>query len=276
MQTLEGLQKDESPTTETQQTETQETETTPSFAELLNDVDPPPERAEPSTETDTGKAAEKPSNAKPLKALSDLAERLEVKPESLYAIEIPMSDGTTMPLGKLKDAAAAARDLETDRFKFEESRSQRESDLLRAQSELQELVAALPKTALKPEILEVLRTRHENTLKRERSRTLEAIPEWQDETRREQDVSGMVEWLKSYGFPENYLASVYDHRAVRFIRDNWQRAMRVQKAMEQLERQRSRTPSKGSAQGKSPAPNKSNGKAKPSNTESKYAALLDQ
>lgn len=188
-----------------------------------------------------------------------------------------MADGKTMSIGKLKDLATASGDLETERFKFEEQRSQRESELIRAQQELQTILSALPKTALKPEILEQARARHESTLTRERARTLEVIPEWRDNDRRTQDLAGMVEWLKGYGFPASYLQSVYDHRTVRFIRDNWLRAERVRKALEQVEKHKPSTPAKGKPNGRAPAkPAAARSQPQPSSsTEARYAGLLD-
>lgn len=204
------------------------------LAELFADESPAPqERREP--ERAEGKAGESQEKAKPLKALKDLAERLELAPEALYAIEVPMSDGKTMSLGQLKDAAAKQGDFTVRELAFEEQRTRQEGELLRAQGELRELIAALPQSAIKPETLELIRQKHEANLKRERTKTLEVIPEWSDETKRTEEIGGIVEHLKDYGFPANYLQSVYDHRTLKYIRDNYLREQRIRKALEQVQ-----------------------------------------
>lgn len=200
-----------------------------------------------------GKPVERQPKGKP-KGLKDLAERLELKPEDLYALEIPTADGKTKTLGQLKDAAAKEGDLSVRELAFEESRSRQEGELLRAQSELRELVAALPKTAVKPEVLETIRQKHEAVLKRERARTLEVIPEWQDEAKRTEEIAGIVEHLKGYGFPANYLQSVFDHRTLKYIRENWQREQRIRKALEQVEAMKPKTPAKSKPHGAAPKP----------------------
>lgn len=222
------------------------------LADLFREGEPSQEGD--ASETDAnGKPAERQKKGKP-KGLKDLAERLELKPEDLYALEIPMSDGKSRTLGQLKDLAAKEGDLSVRELAFEETRSRRESDLMRAQSELRELVAALPKSAVKPEVLEAIRTKHEAVLKRERAQTLEVIPEWNDEAKRTEEIAGIVEHLKGYGFPANYLQSVFDHRTIRYIRDNWRREVRIQKALEQVEAVRPKPTPKSTPNGAAKKP----------------------
>jgi len=169
----------------------------------------------------------------------------------LYAVDVPMSDGKSMKLGALKDAAAKQAEFSVRELAFEESRVQRESDLVRSLAELRELVATLPPNAVKPEVLEAVRRKHEANVKAERARTLEVIPEWADEGKRTEDIAGMVEHLAGYGFPSNFLESLVDHRAIRYVRENYLREQRVKRALEQVSHVRS----------SSAAPSKSNGKA---------------
>lgn len=181
-------------------------------------------QAKPGESTPKGKG-------KP-KTLNDAAERLGVDVKDLYDLEIPSSkQGEKFTLGQLKDHLAEREDFTVSQLKLDEDRARMESGFMRAQQELQELLAALPKTAVKPEILEKIRTRHEATLTSERAKTLEAIPEWRDQTRREADFVLMIEHLKGFGFHANYLKSVYDHRTLKFVRDAALRKQRLDKAL---------------------------------------------
>ena len=102
---------------------------------------------------------------------------------------------------------------------------------MQAQEELRELMAALPEKAIKPEVLQKVRDKHEAQMQLERGRTLEVIPEWQDQETRTADMEGMADHLKQYGYPVNHLERVADHRQIKYIRDNWHREQRIRKAL---------------------------------------------
>lgn len=234
-----------------EQTETPEPELK-NLADLLAAEEKPEESGSPETGTEEGKPGESPEKGKP-KTLKALAETLKLEDKDLYAIEVPMAkDGETRTLGELKDLAAKQDQFTLRELEFEEERQRKEGELIRSQNELRELMASLPEGAVKPEVLEKVRAKHEATLKLERERTLEAIPEWKDEEKRTEDIKGMVEHLKSYGFPESYLKTVFNHRTMKYIRDNWLREQRIRKALEQV---KSATPGKtstGKPAGKAP------------------------
>jgi hypothetical protein len=65
----------------------------------------------------------------------------------------------------------------------------------------------------------------------ERRMTLEHIPEWRDEKRAGEDLQGMIGFLGEYGFDETFIASVHDHRAIKFIRDMYLRDKRIKQAL---------------------------------------------
>lgn len=205
----------------------------------------------PETAPDEGKPDESPEKGKP-KSLKALAETLELEDKDLYAIEVPMANGETRTLGQLKDLVAQQDQFALRELEWEEERHRKESELIRAQDELRELISALPQNAVKPEVLEKIRQKHEATLKIEREKTLEAIPEWKDENRRTEDIRGMVEHLKGYGFPETYIQSVFNHRTMKYIRDNWQREQRIRKALEAVKTGKPPTTATAKPSGKSP------------------------
>lgn len=220
------------------------------LADLLS-AEEKPETAPPETGNEGKPAGDSPEKGKPTD-LKSLAERLATKPEDLYAIKVPMPNGESRTLGELKDLAAKQDEFTLRELEFEEERQRKEGELIRAQDELREMLAALPKEAIKPEMLDKIRQKHEATLKLEREKTLDVIPEWRDEDRRTEDVRGMIEHLKGYGFPENYLTNVVSHRMLRYIRDNWLREQRIRKALEAVKTGKPPATTTGKASGKPP------------------------
>ena len=174
------------------------------------------------------------NNAKPTK-FNDLAGTLGVELDDLYKLEISQAeDGTPVTVENLKDFYAKQEDSTLREIEFEERRTRQESELLQAQEELRELMAALPENAIKPEVLQKVRAKHDAQVQLERRRTLEVIPDWQDEKTRTADIEGMAEHLQQYGYPVDHLERVADHRQIKYIRDNWQREQRIRKALEKV------------------------------------------
>jgi hypothetical protein len=248
-----------------------ESEGRQTLADLLRE--PPPESQEP--EKAEGAAPEKASKATPPKGLADLAERLGVKPDAVYQVEVPIAEGESLSIGKLKDAYQEHGKLTERELRFEETRLQREGELLRASQELRDLVAMLPTESLKPEVMQKIRERQAVTLRRERELTLEAIPEWRDEAARVDEIAGMVEHLKGYGFPANYLEHVADHRTLRYIRENWRREQRVKRALDGV--QKAPPPATAASRPAGPArpPGASRSNRKSSTQRERLQALLD-
>jgi hypothetical protein len=183
-----------------------------------------------------GKAAEKPDGEKPPekvkpKDLNALAETLGIEVKDLYDMEIPSDKLKGMTLGKLKDHMAEREKFTVESLKFAEDKAAKETGFLRAEQELQTLIATMPKELLKPEMIAAAKTKHEAVVKAERQKTIEIIPEWQDPVIREKELGAMATHMQAYGFPENYLMSIIDSRTMRYIRDNWQRKVRIDKAL---------------------------------------------
>lgn len=190
-------------------------------------------------ESQEGDADESPAEAKPQegkpkgkpKALKDLAERLELQPEDLYAIEVPMADGKTLSLGKLKDAAAKQDDLTVRELALAEKAAKQEAEWTRSQTEFAELLSQLDPKAITPQVREKVRAKVEASHKRERELVLQSIPEWQDATVREAELGAMVDYLKDFGLPESFLTSTMHHKLFRMVRDATLRKQRFDKAL---------------------------------------------
>lgn len=172
------------------------------------------------------------SNAS-LDSVEGVLKRLGLKdPKEFYSIKVPMPNGAEpLTIGELKDRVGELVDLETRELQFDERRRSGESEMLRAQQEMREIMALLPKNQLSPELVEKIRRRHEATQMKERELTLQHIPDWQNETRRMDDIKGMIQMLSDYGFDDSFITTVVDHRALKFIRDAHLTQKRIRAAL---------------------------------------------
>jgi hypothetical protein len=194
-------------------------------------------------ESHEGEAGESQQNAEPKagkpkgkpKALKDLAETLSLEDKDLYAIEVPMADGKTLSIGALKDAAAKSDDLSVRELAFAERVTKQEAEWTRSQQEFAELMSQLDPKAIKPEVTAKVREKIAASQKRERALVLQTIPEWQNETVRDADLVGMVEYLKDFGIHESYLTATMNHKLFRLVRDGYLRKQRIDKALAQVE-----------------------------------------
>lgn len=210
------------------------------------------EPAEKTPEGDKG-AASGDANKKAMpKMFNDLAEATGIKLDDLYALKVSTKDGESVTIEELKSLQGTQDALEIRELEFEESRVAKEGDLRQAQSELAEIVAALPNGTLNPAVLEKLRAKNSARQQVEQSRTMEAIPTWSDETARIKDMTGMVSHLERFGLPQNYLASVTDHRMLVFIRESFLREQRINKALERVRAGKPNPTTKTPATGKAP------------------------
>lgn len=194
------------------------------------DLDEMPEGEE---RAEDGKPKDKGQKAKP-KTIAEAAERLGLKLEELYGLEVAIADGTDaekFTVGALKDAMKERTDHKLEQIRWGEERAQQEGELLRSRNELTELMALLPANALKPEVIAKVREKHDATLKLERERIFQVIPEWKDEAKRNIDLDAMREHLERSGFPKGYLNNVSDHKTFRYIRENMLREQRITQAL---------------------------------------------
>lgn len=173
--------------------------------------------------------------SKPPETMEVLSKRLGFKPEQIYSVKIPLADGAEpLTIGQLKDRVGELVDLETRETQFDQRRVRMEGELLRSQAEIRDLLSMIPKEHIKPEVVNKIRQRHEANMAFERRQTLEHIPEWRDEKRAGEDLQGMTDFLGEYGFDETFIASVHDHRALKFIRDMYLRDKRIKNALSKV------------------------------------------
>ncbi len=231
-----------------------ETLPTKSKSEQLADLlrDPP---ADSQSEGSDDRGEDGGSRKSKPKKFNDLAELSGVDEAELYKLEIASAaDGSPVTVEQLKDHYAKRSDFSVAQLKWEEERSQQNGELVRGNAELRELLAALPRDKITPEVLEKVRGKVEANIQRERKRTLKVIPEWRDEAKMTEELAGMAEFLGRYGYPPDYLKTVHDHRALNMMRDAWAREKRVRAALEAVEKvDTTQTPAKSRASGKAPS-----------------------
>lgn len=190
-------------------------------------------------------------------SIDSLMKRLKVKPEQVYAIKVPMPNGAEpLTIGELKDRVGELVDFETREAQFDQRRVKTEGEILRAQQEVREIMQLLPKEII-PQVqplLEKVRKRHDATMTRERELTLEHIPSWSDEKVRKEEIDGMIEMLSDYGFDETFITTVVDHRALKFIRDQYITNKKIKAALAKVTVPNKRGSKKPSGKsGKAPA-----------------------
>lgn len=230
------------------------------LAELLEGKTDTGDQGEPG---DTGKPPEgEDQDDGKLDTLDAIANKLGVEVSSLYDIEIaqPGDGEDRVTIGELADIAKDRGQLELDRLEFDDARQKGEADLMRAQQEVNEIVQLLPKSAIKPELLDAVARKMQATQDRERGLTLKAIPDWKNEETETAERKEISEHLAKYGYPANYLENVHDHRQLKYMRDNWQRARNMERAVEALRTQRKEGHKPGSRNkpGKKPGDNARN------------------
>lgn len=189
-----------------------------------------------------GDAGESPSEAEPQagkpkgkpKAFSELAERLELAPEDLYAVELTTGTGKKVTLGSLKDMADKSEDFTVRELALAEKAAKQEAEWTRSQTEFAELMSSLDPKAITPQVREKVRAKVEASVKRERELILSTIPEWQNATVRDAELGAMVEYLRDFGLPESFLTTTMHHKLFRMVRDATLRKQRHERALAQV------------------------------------------
>lgn len=214
-----------------------------------------------SSGDDKAKSSGSDEKTKPVTRFNDLAGATGLDLDALYKLEVSLSEGgEPVTIEQLKDSYKQRDDLSIRELEFEERKTQQEGELMRASAELQEILQALPANAVRKDVLEKIRAKSEKTAGLERQRTLDAIPEWQDDTKRADDLKAMVDHLGAYGIPADYLQRVMDHRHFKYIRDNMLRERRVREAIAKVRSGKPEGSKPARPQGKAPVKSAGPGK----------------
>lgn len=126
-----------------------------------------------------------------------------------YKQEIPMTDGTKVPLGELKDHyqqyQAKTAELIT-----------RENEVMAKRNEVNDLIGYVQN--LPPELVQQIQGQQRAYLEREHSRMLEVLPEFRDPVQFKAAQAGIFALAQEYGV-KDVIGQVTDHRIVKMLHD---------------------------------------------------------
>lgn len=177
-------------------------------------------------------------------SLEGLAEKLGVTVAELYELEIPMPDGEeTLKLSDLKDKATQYKRDEAERLGWETERATERNQLANDRAEMETLLGMMPASARTPALLRQAQQQLEQLRQSEAVKLVRRVPEWKDPVQFAADMETIEPHIKEFGFSNEELLQVYDHRLLSYIRHN---ALREQKIQTMLEDARSRKQRKGS------------------------------
>jgi hypothetical protein len=125
-----------------------------------------------------------------------------------YSAVVPMSDGSKVTLGELKDHF---QDQQSKTLELQE----RENALMSQMNEMQEMSQY---TQLPPEQLAVIKGRQEQYLQQQHGLMLEAIPAFKDPTAFTEAKKGIDQLAIDYGIQEA-VAGISDHKIVKLLHD---------------------------------------------------------
>ena len=248
------------------QTQQKPTESKPegmkSLAELL--APPKPDNGDEgdSSDDDDAESSANDQPKGPPKTLDELAARVGMKTEDLYKITFgARGDGQPHSLGELKDLLADRNTYDAERMTWSESRASQQSEIVRDRNELTELVAALPEDLRTQKVRDAMRARYNQRVATERGLMLGVIPEWKKPDILNADLGAIETHLQEYGLDASFLMFVAgNHKAMRYVRENWLREQRVAKALAQIKE----TPKKPTPPGSGKKPGKPKQTTQPS------------
>ena len=185
-------------------------------AEPVPVPDEPEKAAEGDTEAPEG---ETPADDEPeTSTLKALAEKLGVEPSDLYKVKIGLSDGEQMTLGQMKDKVQSLTDLDGEKQQLTQQKIDFENLMLRERNEVSAILEKVAH-AVTPEMVEQTRVERDQHIAQERTKLLEAVPDWQDAEKYQADREAIVELAKEYSVTEAEVAQTNDHRLVKMMRD---------------------------------------------------------
>ena len=213
----------------------------------LNKDNTPPEKA-------GADEVEKPTeNVKP-RSIAEVAEKLGLKIEDVYSLEVPLAgDGSNnkITISQLKDSVEQLRTFEAQKLAFEEDKVAFETGTTRAKDELTTIVNKL-KDVIPPKHFESLikagRDEYSSKLNEQRAKVFEFIPEWKDKDVLTKEVEEINTFLEPY-FGKKAFKQFNNAMMIKLLRDTTKREMRVKAAIEKM---REVTPNVKSASRKAP------------------------
>lgn len=201
--------------------------------EPVNALNSTPETEKPTV--DDGAEKQK-QTAKPV-SIQEVAEKLGLKVEEVYALEVPLAgDGSKVTIGQLKDSIDELKTFEVKRLQFEEEKVQFEAGATRAKDELSAIVTKL-KGVIPQQHFETLieagRAEYANRMNQEKAKVFEYIPEWTNKDTLVKEVSEINEFLEPY-FGKDAFKQFNNAKMIKLIRDATKREQRIKAAIAKM------------------------------------------
>ena len=214
----------------------------------------PPDEPRPGLEFDADEDSqdEQPKRRRKARAAAEWAAEHEVELKELYGLEVSFEEGGPEPvtIGALKDAWKDRHDLQGERDRFDDWRTDQQNEVLQARTELELTVQELA-AHIEPEAIARATKRAQQQLRaqveKSRGQLLEWFPEWSDAQRKIADRDAFAKLMATYGFSAAEVGGVIDARLIKFGMDAM-RLMAKYKRMREGERERkpsTQAPAKG-------------------------------
>jgi hypothetical protein len=169
------------------------------------------------------------------KSIADFAAELEVDPQQLYALAVPIGDDPEeepLTIGQMKDRIKEVRDFDRRRDDFEDYRDQSMNEVANARMQiegvLQRITQVVPPEQLASAFADYAYG-HEQQVRTSRLQLREWFPEWDDVQVKTRDREKLDKFLGTYGITKYEIDNLTDARLVRF-------AMHSMRLMERYER----------------------------------------
>lgn len=181
--------------------------------------------------------AEKPTEPVRPRSIAEVAERLGLKVEEVYELEVPLTgDGQKMTIGRLKDSISELKAFEGHKLAFEEEKVKFENGATRAKDELSTIVKRL-KDVIPPQhfesVMKAGRDEYTAKLNEERAKVFEFIPEWQDKDTLAKEVEEINNFLEPY-FGKKAFSQFNNAKMIKLLRDTTKRELRVRQAIAKM------------------------------------------
>mgnify|MGYP003504100358 CR=1 FL=1 len=150
--------------------------------------------------------------------VKDLASKLETTPAKLYAaMDIKLSDGSTMTLSELKDLAVKGKSIDT----HTEKRDKDYNELMVQRKEINDVFEKLSTEGkLTEDTINKIRESNDKRIASEMKLLMKALPDWENQSIRNKEINQIAEYSRQYGISQQELdALVTDHRLMKLIRD---------------------------------------------------------
>ncbi len=161
---------------------------------------------------------------------TSLAETLGLKPDELFSrLKIPVDEGDPLTLEEFKDKGKELRGLQAAQSEFAEQKVAHENSVMMQRQILQRALAKVPPQYLTEDVITEVQQEQANYINGERAKLLAVRPDLKDPAKWNSTQEALVKHLTPYGFMQVEIENLHDHRMRKYVIDNAERDLRVEK-----------------------------------------------